>query len=105
MAGSHLNREVVEAFISMVEVFPVGIHVRFVGGQYDGAYGVVTACSPAAANRPQVRLLFDRNGLPIPEGVEVNLRKLPDEVQLSAVPEAGISIEEYARRLAHARAA
>jgi hypothetical protein len=88
----------------MVEVFPVGVHVRFSGGAYDGCYGVVVACSPGALNRPSVRLLFDVAGRPIPEGVEVNLRKLSDQVQLTAVPEAGVSIEEYARRLARARA-
>jgi hypothetical protein len=46
-----------------------------------------------------VRLLFDSNGQPIPEGVEVDLRKLPDDAHLTAVPEAGVSVEEYARRL------
>jgi HD-GYP domain-containing protein (c-di-GMP phosphodiesterase class II) len=105
MAGEHLNSEAVDAFISMVEVFPVGVHVRFAGGRYDGAYGVVVSCAPNAPNRPVVRLLFDAAGAVIPEGVEVNLRKLPDEVQLTAVPEAGISLEEYARRAARARAA
>jgi putative nucleotidyltransferase with HDIG domain len=105
MAGQHLNSEAVEALIAMVEVFPVGVHVRFAGGKYDGCYGVVVACSPAAPNRPTVRILFDAAGLPIPEGVEINLRTLGDDVQLTAVPEAGISIEEYARRLALARTA
>jgi putative nucleotidyltransferase with HDIG domain len=99
MAGHHLNREAVEAFVSMVEVFPVGIHVRFGGGKYAGCYGVVVACFATSPNRPRVRLLFDSNGQPIPEGVEVDLRKLPDDAHLTAVPEAGVSVEEYARRL------
>ncbi len=102
MAGEHLNAEAVEAFVSMVEVFPVGVHVRFGGGRYAGCYGVVLACRATAPNRPLVRLLFDADGLPIPEGVEVDLRKLPDDAELIAVPEAGVSVEEYARRLARA---
>jgi hypothetical protein len=103
MAGHHLNRQAVEAFVSMVEVFPVGVHVRFGGGKYVGAYGVVVKCTPGAANRPIVRLLFDANGAPVPEGVEVDLRKLPDDAELTAVPEEGVSVEEYAHRLALAR--
>jgi putative nucleotidyltransferase with HDIG domain len=103
MSGEHLNREAVEAFVSMVEVFPVGVHVRFGGGKYAGCYGVVVACFSTSPNRPRVRLLFDPNGLPIPEGVDVDLRKESDDADLTAVPEAGVSVEEYARRLALAR--
>lgn len=103
MAGDHLNREAVEAFVSMVEVFPVGVHVRFGGGKYRGSYGVVVACSPDAPNRPTVRLLFDARGIPIGEGVDVDLRKLADDADLTAVPEAGVSVEEYARRVSLAR--
>ena len=105
MAGDHLNREAVEAFGSMVEVYPVGVHVRFGGGRFAGCYGIVVACTAGAPNRPVVRLLFDAQGLPVPEGVEVDLRKESDRVGLIAVPEAGVSVEEYARRVALARSA
>lgn len=105
MAGSHLNREAVDAFVSMVDVYPVGLHVRFRGGRYAGAYGIVVACSPLAPNRPTVRLLFDRDGQPIPDGVEINTRKITVDCELTAVPEAGVSIEEYARRVALVRSA
>ncbi len=103
MAGVHLNSQAVDAFVSMVEVFPVGVHVRFGGGKYAGSYGVVVKCIPGAPNRPLVRLLFDAQGAPVPEGVEVDLRKLPDDAELTAVPEEGVSVEEYAHRLAIAR--
>jgi len=106
LAGEHLNREAVEAFGSMVEVFPTGVHVRFRGGKYRGSYGVVVSCSPNAPNRPIVRVLFDAAGLPMPEGMEVDLRKLSDiDAELTSVPEGGVSIEEHARRLALARGA
>jgi putative nucleotidyltransferase with HDIG domain len=103
MAGLHLNSQAVDAFVSMVEVFPVGVHVRFGGGKYAGSYGVVVKCIPGAPNQPLVRLLFDAQGAPVPEGVEVDLRKLPDDAELTAVPEEGVSVEEYAHRLAIAR--
>ena len=103
MAGEHLNTEAVNAFVSMVEIYPVGVHVRFGSGKYAGCYGVVVACRATAPNRPLVRLLFDKDGLPIPDDVEVDLRKQPDDAELTAVPEAGVSVEEYARRLALTR--
>jgi putative nucleotidyltransferase with HDIG domain len=105
MAGHHLNSEAVEAFASLVEVFPVGVHVRFGSSKYAGCYGVVTECHPAAANRPTVRLLFDPNGAPMREGIEVDLRKLGDDADLTSLPEAGVSVEEYARRLSLSNAA
>jgi HD-GYP domain-containing protein (c-di-GMP phosphodiesterase class II) len=102
MAGEHLNAEAVEAFVSMVEMYPVGVHVRFGSGKYAGYYGVVVECRPSAPNRPLVRLLFDAQGTPLPEGMELDLRKLEDDADLTAVPEGGLSLEEYARRLARA---
>jgi hypothetical protein len=103
-AGHHLNSEAVDAFVSMVELLPVGVHVRVSGGPYDGSYGIVLACFASAPNRPLIRLLFDRNGQPLPEDMEVDLRHEPGGVDLTAVPEAGVSLEEYARRLALAHA-
>jgi putative nucleotidyltransferase with HDIG domain len=100
MSGEHLNAEAVEAFVGIVEMYPVGVHVRFGGGKYRGCYGVVLECRPSAPNRPLVRLLFDPKGNPIPEGVEIDLRKVREDAELTAVPEAGVSVEEYARRLA-----
>jgi HD-GYP domain-containing protein (c-di-GMP phosphodiesterase class II) len=104
-AGQHLNSEAVDAFVSMVELLPVGVHVRVSGGPYDGCYAIVLACFASAPNRPLIRLLFDRNGQPLPEDMEVDLRKESDGVDLTAVPEAGVSLEEYARRLAMTLAA
>ncbi|GAC1313520.1 MAG: HD-GYP domain-containing protein [Chloroflexota bacterium] len=103
MTGNHLNREAVDAFVSMVDVYPVGLHVRFRCGPHRGAYGIVVACSQQAPNRPTVRLLFDADGHPIPEGIEIDMRKVGEEYELTAVPEAGVSIEEYARRVALVR--
>jgi putative nucleotidyltransferase with HDIG domain len=103
MAGEHLNQQAVDVFVSMVGIFPVGVHVRFGGGHYAGCYGVVVRRSSGVQNQPVVRLLFDASGLPIPQGFEVDIRKLSEDAELTAVPEAGVSIEEYARRLTSAR--
>jgi HD-GYP domain-containing protein (c-di-GMP phosphodiesterase class II) len=103
MSGEHLNSEVVEAFLSMVGIFPVGVHVRFGGGHFAGCYGVVVACAEGARSQPTVRLLFDASGLPLPEGIDVDLRRFADDAELTAMPEAGVSVEEYARRLARTR--
>jgi putative nucleotidyltransferase with HDIG domain len=105
MAGHHLNHQAVEAFGSLVQVFPIGVHVRFGSGKYAGCYGVVVECHVDAQNRPTVRLLFDHTGAPIPEGIEVDLRKVVSDPDLTSLPEAGVSVEEYARRLALASAA
>lgn len=105
MAGHHLNREAVDAFASLVEVFPVGVHVRFGATKYRGCYGVVVECHATAPNRPTVRLLFDAHGAPIPEGVEVDLRTFTYDAELTSLPEAGVSVEEYARRLSLSNAA
>lgn len=100
MTGGHLNREAVEAFVSIVDVYPVGLHVRFRSGPYRGAYGIVVASSQQAPNLPTVRLLFDANGQPVPEGIEIDMRHANEDHELTAVPEANVSIEEYARRVA-----
>ena len=57
-----------------------------------------------APNRPLVRLLFDAQGAPLPEGIEIDMRTQPDDTDLIAIPEEGVSVEEYAHRLASAAA-
>jgi putative nucleotidyltransferase with HDIG domain len=99
-AGHHLNAEALNAFLSMAPSYPVGMHVRVQGGRYDGCYGVVTRVRPATPDRPDVRLLVDRWGRPLPADCEIRLAQQPDSVELVAVPESGLSVEEYARRVA-----
>ena len=49
MSGAHLNREAVDAFIGLVDLFPIGTAVRVSGGKYDRCLGVVVAASPKKA--------------------------------------------------------
>jgi hypothetical protein len=63
-AGSHLNRAVVDAFIAIVPVFPVGSRVVVLEDRkyrkYTGFSGVVARCSVENPERPVVLILFDR---------------------------------------------
>ena len=95
-SGHHLNQEALQAFLSLAPTFAVGTHVRVVGGHFDGCYGVVTRTS-VVRDRPHVRLLVDRWGRSLGEGAEIKLAWQPSSVELVAVPESGLSIEEYAR--------
>jgi putative nucleotidyltransferase with HDIG domain len=100
MSGKHLNKEAVDAFIGMVELFPIGVAVRVSGGKYDRCLGVVVASSPRKRDRPVVRLLFGRDAKPLGEGVVLKLQDQPDTVGLHTLPEIGGSLVEQAFGLA-----
>lgn len=63
-AGSHLNRAVVDAFIAIVPVFPVGSRVVILEDRkyrkYTGYIGVVARCSLDKPEKPVVLIVFDR---------------------------------------------
>jgi len=63
-AGGHLNRAVVDAFISIVPVFPVGSRVIIVEDRkyrkYTGFSGVVARCRPDNPEKPVLLVIFDR---------------------------------------------
>lgn len=72
MAGVHLNREVVQHFLSIVPTYPLGIDVNVHGGCCDGYRGMVARLNEKALDRPVVRLLRDNRGRPTPT-VEIDL--------------------------------
>jgi HD-GYP domain-containing protein (c-di-GMP phosphodiesterase class II) len=59
MAGPHLNREIVQHFLSILPVYPVGLEVRITQGRLKGYRGVVARIHPRAMDRPVVRILYD----------------------------------------------
>ncbi len=63
-AGTHLNRAVVDAFITIVPVYPVGSRVVIVEDKkyrkYSGYSGVVARCSVANPEKPVLLIIFDR---------------------------------------------
>jgi HD-GYP domain-containing protein (c-di-GMP phosphodiesterase class II) len=74
MAGSHLNREIVGHFLSILPVFPVGLEVRVTQGRLKGYRGVVARVNERAMDRPVVRVLYDDRGRRI-QGFDVDLTK------------------------------
>jgi hypothetical protein len=105
MSGGHLNSEAVDAFMGLVQLFPVGVAVRVSGGRFDGCVGIVVAQSPKKRNRPVVRLLFDRNAHPLSEGCDLNMHEQPETIELHNLPDMGVSLSEQAHHMAHTRAA
>ncbi len=71
MAGTHLNRELVRRFFSILPAFPVGTEVVVISSKLEGHRGVVTATSSADIQRPTIRILFDQYGRKVPP-FEVN---------------------------------
>ncbi|MEO6095450.1 MAG: HD domain-containing phosphohydrolase [Fibrobacteria bacterium] len=63
-AGTHLNRAIVDAFITIVPVFPVGSRVVIVEDKkyhkYAGYSGVVARCGQANPEKPVLLIIFDR---------------------------------------------
>jgi HD-GYP domain-containing protein (c-di-GMP phosphodiesterase class II) len=74
MAGSHLNREIVGHFLSILPVFPVGLEVRITQGRLKGYRGVVARVNERAMDRPVVRVIYDERGRRI-QGFDVDLTK------------------------------
>jgi putative nucleotidyltransferase with HDIG domain len=69
LAGTVFDPKLLEAFIRMVGVYPVGSVVRLSTGEM----ALVVKPNPNDSSRPIVRLLFDRAGRRIPEDPEVDL--------------------------------
>jgi HD-GYP domain-containing protein (c-di-GMP phosphodiesterase class II) len=82
-AGSHLNREVVRRFLTILPVFPVGTEVVVIAGKLRGHRGVVTAVNPEDVQRPTVRIVLGPEGQEIPP-FEVDTREDRD-LQLAAM--------------------
>jgi hypothetical protein len=59
MAGTYLNAELLEVFLSTVPVFPIGMTIRVIGGSLAGCRGVVAKLNRWALDRPVVRLTRD----------------------------------------------
>lgn len=97
-AGQHLNRDLMRSFVTFVQHFPIGCHVRVSGGAYDGFLGVVVNVTAAAPARPSVRLMFDAAGRSLGQGDEIDLRQQPSSVELHVVPESGMPLDAAAQR-------
>jgi HD-GYP domain-containing protein (c-di-GMP phosphodiesterase class II) len=92
-AGQHLNGEIMRAFLTFVQHFPIGAQVRVVGGKYDGHLGIVASVSGSAPTRPSVRLLFDATGRRLGDGLEIDMRHQPSTVDLHPLPDTGNALD------------
>ena len=78
MAGTHLNREVVELFQRTVPRYPIGHWVVVSGGRWAGHRGVVDGVPAVRPDRPRVRLHVDDHGQVMATPVEVTTLDHPD---------------------------
>jgi len=62
VATTVLNRVVVERFAVSTPPFPVGSDVWVTSGEHKGYQGAVTAVRHRRIDRPEIRLVFDREG-------------------------------------------
>ncbi len=63
-AGSHLNRKVVDAILSCIQIYPTGARVVITqDNKYNmkGHYGVVARYQAITPDRPHILILFDAN--------------------------------------------
>jgi HD-GYP domain-containing protein (c-di-GMP phosphodiesterase class II) len=72
-AGTRLNRAVVNAFLKVVPVYPIGTEVVLTGKDYNNFRGIVYDINPGQLDRPRVVLIRDNAGNPLQEPVEVDL--------------------------------
>jgi len=73
MSGTLLNAEIVQHFLSILPMFPVGIGVAVQNGFYQGYRGIVVHSNRRYPDRPIIRLLYD----------EARERVAPVELDLS----------------------
>lgn len=71
--GSYLNSEAVDAFLSIMPVYPVGTPVIVLDGKLKGYKGVVTETSCRALDKPKVRLL-SKGEKQLTTPIEIDLR-------------------------------
>ncbi len=87
MAGTHLNRDIVTRFLTILPSFPVSSEVVVISHKLQGYRGIVTEVSPAHVHRPKVRILFDPHGNMV----------APFEVDTSKEKEIEIASSSYAQ--------
>jgi response regulator RpfG family c-di-GMP phosphodiesterase len=83
LAGTHLNREIVNHLLQMLPVYPLGSEIVVQNGPYARYRGVVCRVDRNSLEHPVVRLLFDPRGERI-DPVEVDLRRESSIVIASA---------------------
>ena len=86
IAGSHLNREIVSRFLSILPAYPIGTEVVVISSKLRGYRGVVSELNPRDIHRPRVRIIFDPAGQAI----------APMEVNTSEERDVELAMPSYA---------
>lgn len=81
-AGTILNQEVVNTFLSYLPVFPLGTTIVVTDGEYAGWRGVVVGVGHEDLSKPLIRLLYDKTKR-LKKPVDLDLRT--DETPVKAV--------------------
>lgn len=86
IAGSHLNREIVSRFLSILPAYPIGTEVVVISSKLRGYRGVVSELNPRDIHRPRVRIILDPAGQAI----------APMEVNTSEERDVELAMPSYA---------
>jgi HD-GYP domain-containing protein (c-di-GMP phosphodiesterase class II) len=84
IAGTHLNRSIVEEFLRTLPVYPVGLQVYVYGPRFGPFRGVVTRVHPQRLDRPIVRVFQNARGrdvqpfeVDLADSAELTIRSAP----------------------------
>lgn len=87
MSFTHLNADLVEAFLNATPMFPVGSEVRIITGELEGSTALVIRVDGSALTRPVVRVFLDSCGRPV-RPFDLDLRHEP-EIELVGIDGVG----------------
>jgi putative nucleotidyltransferase with HDIG domain len=73
--GKQFDQHLVRRFVQLVGIYPAGNLVRL----YDGQIAVVLQSHAADPYRPRVRVLMDRDEMPLADPLEINLWEVGEE--------------------------
>ena len=76
-AGTHLNREIVAAFVRIVPVYPLGTSIIVRSGDYRSYTAIVSQVNPARLDRPLITIFRDNKGKTVP-AIEIDLAEEGD---------------------------
>jgi len=59
LSGIHLNKEILEKFLKVIPIFPVGTNVLILTGRYQDYGAIVSKINEKNLSRPVIRILYD----------------------------------------------
>jgi HD-GYP domain-containing protein (c-di-GMP phosphodiesterase class II) len=80
LSGKHFNAETVNAFESMIGLYPVGTMVRLSTNEV----GVVTKINPELTDCPTVKVLYDKDSKELIEPYEIDLAEKRESISIIA---------------------